>query len=113
MDYTNQIRHLRFLAEDARHSSERRAKLVNKLLDENYDLFNLLDYLNVSRTNSATKYHSAVAADSPGAYDMLKLLQTYDNDHRMLTSALRDLAFLLIKYKSEMQDVYCPPEADE
>lgn len=107
--FTGQIRHLRYLADNARRSAERRAKIMNGLLTRNDDLLNLIDHLNVNRTDAATKYHSAVANDMPIAYDLMKLMQNYDGDHRMLTSALRDLAYLLIKYKDSVPLHDAPP----
>ena len=112
MNYINEIRHLRFLAEEARRSTQRRNQVVDQLLDKNYDLFNLMSWLEVCRTEAATDYHTAVGKGSDVAYDTLKVLQAYDNDHRTLLNALRDLAYLLMKYENQVQKEYCPPKEE-
>jgi hypothetical protein len=113
MNYINEIRHLRFLAEDARSSALRRNKVVQHMLDSNFELLNLMSWLNVCRSEASADYRTAVEKEVDIAYDTLKVLQNYDNDHRTMTNALRDLAYLLIKYKSEVQKEYRPPEAEE
>jgi len=113
MNYINEIRHLRFLAEDARNSEQRRNQVVEQLFDKNYDLLNLMSWLDVCRTDAATDYHTAVGKGSDVAYDTLKVLQNYDGDHRKLMDAMRDLAYLLIKYKNEVQKEYHPAEEIE
>jgi hypothetical protein len=115
MNYINEIRHLRFLAEDARRSTQHRNQVIEHLLDNNYDLLNLRSWLEVCRTEAATDYCALVGkgSGSDAAYDTLKVLQAYDNDHRTLVNAMRDLAYLLIKYKNEVQKEYRPAEEIE
>ena len=113
MNYINEIRHLRYLAEEARRSSQHRNQVVEQLLDKNYDLLNLMSWLQVCRTEAANDYHTAVEKGSDAAYDMLKVLQNYDGDHRKLMDAMRDLAYLLLKYKNEVQKEYRPAEEIE
>jgi len=112
MNYISEIRHLRFLAEDARNSAQRRNQVVEQLFDKNYDLLNLMSWLDVCRTDAATDYHAAVGKGSDAAYDTLKVLQNYDGDRRKLMDAMRDLAYLLIKYKNEVQKEYRPAEEE-
>lgn len=113
MNYINEIRHLRFLAEDARERVDHRNRVVTHMLSNNYDLENLISWLDVCRAEAASDYRKAVDSQSDTAYDTLKVLQQYDNDHRTALNALRDLAHLLIKYRGEVQKEYRPPNEIE
>lgn len=113
MNYCKEIHHLRWLSSVSRLKVEQRNKVVSELIDTNYPIFNMLSWLEVCRTEAATDYHTAVANGSDAAYETLKVLQIYDNDHRTAMNALRDLAHLLMKYKDEVQKEYRPPEVEE